>query len=65
MATQSPLKPDDCTVLNGCIQHAMGTAELIEKCKACGFPVEEQEAINNSHMEMARNIKAQFFPNNP
>lgn len=65
MAVQSPLKPDDCTNLNGCLQHAVGTSELIEKCKKCGMPVEEYEAINNAHKDMATNIKAQFFPNNP
>lgn len=65
MAATSPLKPEDCTTLNGVLQHCFNTADLIEKCKNCGLPVEEMEAINNSHIEMAKNLKAQFFPNNP
>jgi hypothetical protein len=61
----NPLRPDDCTVLNGCLQKAAGTAQIIAKCKDCGLPVEEYEALNNQHIELAQKLKANFFPHNP
>lgn len=61
----NPLKPEDCAVCTGVLRSALNLREVIDKCKACGMSVEEYESLNNAHIEMAQNLKKQFFPMNP
>jgi hypothetical protein len=64
MSCPNPLKPEDCTVLSGILQYCHDTGELIQKCKKAGLPVDELEAANNAHIEMASALKREFFPLN-
>lgn len=58
----NPYRPEDCATMNNILQSAAGTRELIEKCKACGFPVEDQAATNDYHIATVSEMKRQFFP---
>jgi hypothetical protein len=61
----NPLSAEDCAALTAIGQSCHGTSELIQACKDCGMPVEEQENANNAQIEYAKSLKAKFFPNNP
>lgn len=60
----NPLNSEDCAALNAIGQSCHGTAEMARDCKECGLPVEDQEASNSAQAEMAKALKAKFFPNN-
>lgn len=58
----NPLKPEDLSTLNSVIERAHKHADLLNKAKACGLPVDEHIDRNQAHIDLASNIKKQFFP---
>lgn len=61
----NPLNEQDCAALTALGQSCHGTAELIQACKDCGLPMDEQEQANNAQRELAAALKRKFFPNHP
>ena len=58
----NPLNDDDLQALNHVINQAAIHADLIAHCKECGMNMEEHEARNQMHTQVATKIKEQFFP---
>lgn len=60
---ENPLNQEHCDCLNLVLQHAQQTADLITKCKACGFDMDKAEEENAAQIQLASALKQQFFPN--
>lgn len=58
----NPLNEQDHANLQELCKSCHGTAQLIEDCKACGLPMDEQEAANKAQQEAAERMRRKFFP---
>lgn len=61
----NPLNEQDAAAQTAVCQSCQGTAQLINDCKECGLPMEDQEAANSAQHEFARRAKQKFFPYTP
>lgn len=59
----NPLDKDHCKCLDDVLEAAARVRTLIQKCKNCGLDMTEFDSDNESHAEMARKAKSEFFPN--
>lgn len=60
--TKSPLGAEHLSALNTVIEECTQTAAMCDKCKEAGIDVEPEEKVNNEQLEMAKKLKAAFFP---
>lgn len=58
----NPLTGEHCSILDRVLLSTAETADLIRRCKECGLPVDDAEQQNTAQREIARRIKASFFP---
>ena len=61
----NPLTDQDAAALTAVCQSCHATDQLIQDCKSCGMPMEDQEAANNAQHELAKSLKQKFFPYTP
>lgn len=58
-----PLNDEDCKNLDKVIESGEGTGKLLLACRECGLPVDDAMARNAEQVDVARRLKAKFFPN--
>ena len=58
-----PLQDGDLVTLNKLIRACEETKSYCEKCQRCGLNVDPEYRKNGEQAELARRIKAEFFPN--
>lgn len=56
------LHPHHLQVCNDALKRCSDIQSMIEKCKLARIPCEELEQANQLNAEIAKGIKAQFFP---
>ncbi len=61
----APLTDEHCECLNQVLASISQTRELVQRCKNCGLDVSRAEEEINSQEDLAKKLKAEFFPNRP
>lgn len=61
----NPLTDKDCDCLNRVLQSCPQTGSVIEKCIRCGIDMSGAKEENDRQAELARLLKAEFFPGRP
>lgn len=57
-----PLGPEHLKILDKVLQACAETHEYCKQCEACNLDVTPELKKNDEQMEIARRIKAKFFP---
>lgn len=57
--------PEALVLLNRVIASATQTAEECDKCRNCHINVDKEANRNREQLEIAKRLKATFFPNAP
>lgn len=60
-----PLTDQDCDCINTALEKIALAKDVLAKCKNCGLNVDAAIARANEQENMAKAIKAQFFPTRP
>jgi hypothetical protein len=58
----NPLTPEHDQHLANVISSANGTNQILQDCADCGLPLDELQAQNNSDLNIAKALRAKFFP---
>lgn len=62
MPIVNPLTAEDHAILDQVHERAIGHADVIARAKEAGLDLNEHEARNEMHLNLAKALKAQFFP---
>lgn len=58
----SPLTTEHLRMLNECLTECAITANMCEQCQNAGMDISPEMQANKEQMEMAKKLKAAFFP---
>lgn len=58
----NPLNAEHDQHLANVVSSANDTARILQDCADCGLPLDELAAQNNSDMQVAKALRAKFFP---
>ncbi len=62
MPSNNPLTDEHCACLDRVMDNIVQTRDLLRKCKNCGLDVSRAEEEVNAQEQLARKLKAEFFP---
>lgn len=57
-----PLGPEHLKILDKVLQACVETGEYCKQCEECNLDVSPEQKKNAEQMEIAKRIKAKFFP---